>query len=238
MSNLNDIERIFKIYTGLGGAPAHPNSPVGGGGPGYFCQQGSLGINDPFLFSKTLSHPKSPENRHITPEKIEKDIQPELEIARLREIRKLVEANNRSSLDPNTVICQIYMESRFNANAGATHDARGLMQLQKQGVQQVFKYRKQKKFGHMPSDKDTKAAFEEGAALHSSKKIFDEDTNIQLGTEYMQYWIDTSDSVEDAYKSYRGLANGIYYQKISRCAAQLKSAPEPMQLQLLKEMVK
>jgi len=37
--------------------------------------------------------------------------------ARLRQIRRLVRENNRSSLDENLVICQIYMESRFDANA-------------------------------------------------------------------------------------------------------------------------
>ena len=154
---------------------------------------------------------------------------------RLREIRKLVEANNRSTLDTDLIICQIYMESRFDANAGARQDARGLMQMQKQAVQQVFKYRKQKELDHMPSDKETKAAFVEGASLHNSKKIFDEATNIQLGTEYMQYWIDTTSSIENAYKNYRGVSNGIYYQKISLFAAKLKRNPESMQL--LIEMV-
>jgi len=156
--------------------------------------------------------------------------------ARLREIRKLVTANNKSTLGTDLIICQIYMESRFDARAGATQNAHGLMQMQKQGVQQVFKYRVQKEVGHMPSDKQTKKAFAEGAALHGSDKIFDEATNIQLGTEYMRYWIDTSDSVEDAYKSYRGLANGIYYKKISACAEKLKAAPESMQV--LRDMVK
>ena len=56
---------------------------------------------------------------------------------RLKEIRKLVETNNKSSIDTNTIICQIYMESRFDANAGAGHNARGLMQMQMQAVQQV-----------------------------------------------------------------------------------------------------
>jgi hypothetical protein len=35
--------------------------------------------------------------------------------ARLREIRQLVRANNQSTLDENLVICQIYMESRFDS---------------------------------------------------------------------------------------------------------------------------
>jgi len=156
--------------------------------------------------------------------------------ARLREVRKLVEANNRSKLSTDLIVCQIYMESRFDPRAGTTHDAHGLMQMQKQGVQQVFKYRKQKELGHMPSDPQTKTAFAEGAAMHNSEQIYDEATNIQLGTEYMQYWIDSSRSIEDAYKRYRGVANGIYYKKIDACAARLKGSPDSMQL--LREMVK
>lgn len=122
------------------------------------------------------------------------------------------------------------MESRFDARAGASHDARGLMQMQKQGVQQVYKYRRQKELGHMPSDRQTRQAFEEAARLHDSDEIFDEDTNIQLGTEYMQYWIDTSKSIEDAYKRYRGVGNGIYFKRISACAEKLKSFPDSMQV--------
>lgn len=156
--------------------------------------------------------------------------------ARLREIRRLVEANNKSELGTDLIICQIYMESRFDAQAGAGHDAHGLMQMQKQGVQQVFKYRKQRQLGHMPSDAQTKAAFAEGAALHGSGQIFDEATNIRLGTEYMQYWVDTSPSVEDAYKRYRGVANGIYYKKIHACAQELSIQPNSMQV--LRDMVK
>ncbi|WP_423391939.1 lytic transglycosylase domain-containing protein [Burkholderia sp. LMG 21824] len=157
--------------------------------------------------------------------------------ARLREIRKLVEENNRSTLDENLVICQIYMESRFDARAGASHDARGLLQMQLRGVQQVYKYRKQKeRGGHMPSDAQTKQAFSEGAALHNSPAIFDEATNIQIGTEYMQYWIDQSSSIEDAYKKYRGVSNGIYYQKISAAAKRLAADPDSMQV--LRDMVK
>lgn len=49
---------------------------------------------------------------------------------RLRQIRQLVRANNRSTLDENLVICQIYMESRFDARANPSGgSAKGLMQL-------------------------------------------------------------------------------------------------------------
>jgi len=150
--------------------------------------------------------------------------------ARLREIRRLVEKNNRSVLGAELVICQIYMESRFDAHAGENHDARGLMQMQKQGVQQVYKYRKQKELGHMPSDRETLQEFAHAARLHGSDDIFDEATNIQLGTEYMQYWLDTSKSIEEAYKRYRGIGNGIYFKKISACAERLKLSPDSMQV--------
>ena len=156
--------------------------------------------------------------------------------ARLREIRKLVEANNHSTLDENLIICQIYMESRFDAHAGASHDAKGLFQMQLGGVQQVYKYRKQKeRGGRMPSDAQTKQAFSDGAAMHDSPEIFDEATNIQLGTEYMQYWLDRSSSIEDAYKAYRGVDNGIYYKKISAAATKLAADPDSMQV--LRDMV-
>jgi len=88
----------------------------------------------------------------------------------------------------------------------------------------------------MPSDAQTRAAFEAGAALHGSASIFDEATNIRLGTEYMQYWVDTSSSISAAYARYRGVANGIYYKKISACAERLQG--DPTSMQLLREMVK
>jgi soluble lytic murein transglycosylase-like protein len=60
--------------------------------------------------------------------------------ARLREIRQLVRSNNKSTLDENLVICQIYMESRFDSNASASGStAKGLMQMTKGAVQQVYK---------------------------------------------------------------------------------------------------
>jgi len=37
--------------------------------------------------------------------------------ARLREIRKLVEENNKSIFDDNLIIFHIYMESRFDSSA-------------------------------------------------------------------------------------------------------------------------
>lgn len=157
--------------------------------------------------------------------------------SRLREIRQLVRANNKSILDENLVICQAYMESRFDTSAspnGST--AKGLMQMTKGAVQQVYKYRAQKALGHMPSDVQTQQLFAEAAEVHASSKLNDDATNIELGTEYMQYWIDKAHSVDGAYKLYRGLSNGIYYQKIKTCADKLRVDPDNMQL--LRDMVK
>lgn len=157
--------------------------------------------------------------------------------ARLREIRRLVQANNKSMLDENLVICQIYMESRFDSNAapgGST--AKGLMQMTKAAVQQVYKYRAQKTSGHIPSDAQTQKLFAEAAAVHASSRLTDDATNIGLGTEYMQYWIDKAGAVDGAYRLYRGLANGIYYRKIKGCADKLRADPDSMQS--LRDMVK
>jgi hypothetical protein len=52
----------------------------------------------------------------------------------------------------------------------------------------------------------------------------------------LQYFIDISSPVAVAYEHYRGLANGIYYKKISACAAKLAASPDSMSL--LREMVK
>jgi soluble lytic murein transglycosylase-like protein len=155
----------------------------------------------------------------------------------LDEIRKVVVTNNRSTLSNDLIICQIYMESRFDPKAGAAHSARGLMQMQLNAVKQVFKYRKQKLLGRMTSDKETTTAFTKGAAMYKSPSIFDPAINVLLGTEYMQYWLDVSNGdVVAAYKSYRGLDNGVYYRKIS--ASAIKLAANPTSMQPLLDMVK
>jgi soluble lytic murein transglycosylase-like protein len=129
------------------------------------------------------------------------------------------------------------MESRFDSNASASGStAKGLMQMTKGAVQQVYKYRAQQTFGHMPSDAQTHQIFAEAAAVHGSSQLNDDATNIGLGTEYMQYWIDKASSVDGAYKLYRGLSNGIYYQKIKTCADKLRADPDSMQS--LRDMVK
>ncbi len=148
---------------------------------------------------------------------------------RLKEIRKLVEANNQSKIDTNTVICQIYMESHFDPEAGrGKHSARGLMQMQEPAVKQVYKYRKKKELGRMPNQAQTDEAFSAGAAFYASPLIWDEAQNIRIGTEYMQYWLDISSSTEEAYIKYRGKSNGVYYRKISECARKLDANPNSM----------
>jgi soluble lytic murein transglycosylase-like protein len=147
----------------------------------------------------------------------------------LGKIWDLVKANNVSSLSDATIIAQIYMESRFDPKAGASHNAKGLMQVQLNAVKQVYKYRKQKQVGHMPSDADTKKAFAEATVFYNSGKLYDGATNIAIGTEYMQYWLDVAGSIEEAYKRYRGRSDGLYYQKIKSAATALDKNPTSMQ---------
>lgn len=211
----------------------HPNAPAGSGGPGAFRSASPLGTNP--SMDKWLS-PSMDKRFSPAPlaSNLKKDDDPK--IIRLRQIRQLVKENNLSTLDENVIICQIYMESRFDAKAGVSHDAKGLMQMQKNAVRQVYKYRKQKKLGHMPSDKVTAEVFKEADKFHDSPSIFDEATNIQLGTEYMQYWLDTTKTPEEAYKKYRGKADGVYYKKIKATADKLSKDPDSMQI--LIDMVK
>ncbi|ECA8973240.1 lytic transglycosylase domain-containing protein [Salmonella enterica subsp. enterica serovar Omuna] len=158
---------------------------------------------------------------------------------RLKEIRGIVKNNNSSSLEGDLIICQIYMESRFDAESGkGVHSARGLMQMQKNAVRQIYKYRVQKATGHMPSDAATQKAFAEADVFYNSENMYDEAENVKIGTEYMQYWMDKNkNNVVEAYKDYRGgTRNGIYYNKIKSCADKLKLQPNNMQL--LRDMVK
>jgi hypothetical protein len=152
-----------------------------------------------------------------------------VDVLRLKQIQSLVANNNVSTIDNDVIVCQIYMESRFDGQAGRKRDAKGLMQMQLNAVQQVFKFRKQKELGHMPSDAQTKVAFAAGATYHQSEDMFDEAKNIAIGTEYMQYWVDSTDTIDEAYKRYRGRENGVYYRKISTCAKRLKAEPNSMQ---------
>jgi hypothetical protein len=160
--------------------------------------------------------------------------------ARLRQIRQLVRDNNRSSLDEDLVICQIYMESRFDASANADGStARGLMQLLRAPVRELYRIRSLQK-SRAERESETEM-YSEADQFHDSPGFVDESTNIQTGTEYLQYLIKretqmhASDPVAEAYKDYRGRRNGIYYQKIKAAADRLRTNPESMQV--LRDMV-
>jgi hypothetical protein len=86
------------------------------------------------------------------------------------------------------------------------------------------------------------ALYVEADAFHDSPEFIEEGTNIQAGTRYIQALIERaanenkSDSIEEAYKDYRGIRNGIYYRKIKSAAEKLTANPDSMQP--LREMVK
>jgi hypothetical protein len=150
---------------------------------------------------------------------------------RLREIRELVQANNRSSIAQELIVCQIYMESRFDACAEPPgSSARGLMQLLKVANRELFRLDNLKK---PPSERCPEdELYARADAFHDSPAFVDEATNIQCGTRYLQLLIDRAkaahcpDPVAEAYKNYRGVRNGVYYLKI-RCAAEkLKRNPD------------
>jgi hypothetical protein len=150
---------------------------------------------------------------------------------RLREIRELVAANNRSCLPHELIVCQIYMESRFDACAQpAGSSARGLMQLLKVANRELFRLDNLKKplAERCPED----ALYARADAFHDSPAFIIEATNIECGTRYLQLLIDRAraarcpDPVAEAYKDYRGVRNGIYYQKIRAAADRLKRDPD------------
>jgi hypothetical protein len=153
--------------------------------------------------------------------------------ARLREIRRLVHENNRSSLPDELIVCQIYMESRFDACAQpAGSSARGLMQLLKVANRELFRLDnlEQPVSQRWPED----ALYARADAFHDSPAFIDEATNIQIGTRYLQLLIDRArragspDPVAEAYKDYRGVRNGVYYRKIRAAAEQLRRAPDSL----------
>lgn len=163
------------------------------------------------------------------------------ETARLKEIRALVKANNLSTVDDDVIICQIYMESRFDSNPttdGST--AKGLMQLLKAPIRELYRLQNLKLPRH--GRPDDAAVFKEADKFHDSDKLLDEATNIQTGTRYLQLLIDretakaVDDPIAEAYKDYRGLRNGVYYRKIKAGAAELAKQPDSMDV--LRNMVK
>lgn len=178
----------------------------------------------------------------LTPLSDKRAVDVEVEdLARLREIRSLVEANNRSSLPTELIICQIYMESRFDKNARSDgSSARGLMQLLQAPIRELYRLENLKK----PWRQRRREAdlYREADQLHDSDQLLDEATNIRVGTAYMQALIDkrtqahSEDPVAEAYKDYRGVRNGIYYNKIKAAAEKLEANPDSMQV--LRDMVK
>ena len=152
-------------------------------------------------------------------------------LARLREIRRLVHENNRSCLPDELIVCQIYMESRFDSCAQpAGSSARGLMQLLKVANRELFRLDNLCK---PTSQRCAEAAlYAEADAFHASPAFIDEATNIQMGTRYLQALIDRAkrekraDPIVEAYMDYRGVRNGIYYRKIRAAADRLKSDPD------------
>src|SRR5438067_12901374 len=108
---------------------------------------------------------------------------------RLREIRELVQANNRSSIAHELVVCQIYMESRFDACAQPSgSSARGLMQLLKVANRELFRLDNLHK---PPAERCPEAElYARADAFHDSPAFIDEATNIQCGTRYLQLLID------------------------------------------------
>lgn len=160
---------------------------------------------------------------------------------RLREIRILVETNNKSTLSNDLIICQIYMESRFDRDAQPQgSSARGLMQLLKVSVRELYRLAELKKpRGERRPERELYGAADE---FHDSPEFVDEATNIRIGTTYLQALIDrrtadhSDEPISEAYKDYRGVRNGIYYLKIKAAADRLSVAPESMQV--LREMTK
>lgn len=155
-------------------------------------------------------------------------------LARLREIRRLVHENNSSCLADELIVCQIYMESRFDACAQPEgSSARGLMQLLKVANRELFRLDNLCK---PPSQRCAEPAlYAEADAFHASPAFIDEATNIQMGTRYLQSLIDRArrekrtDPVAEAYMDYRGVRNGIYYRKICAAADRLKRDPDDVE---------
>ena len=152
-------------------------------------------------------------------------------LARLRKIRQLVHANNRSCLPDELIVCQIYMESRFDKCAQpAGSSARGLMQLLKVANRELFRLDNLCK---PSSQRCAEAALYAAAdAFHESSAFIDEATNIQMGTRYLQVLIDRArrshcaDPIAEAYMDYRGVRNGVYYRKIRAAADRLGRDPD------------
>ncbi|MBW8811529.1 MAG: transglycosylase SLT domain-containing protein, partial [Lysobacter sp.] len=118
-------------------------------------------------------------------------------------------------------------ESSFNAEAGKNkHQARGLMQVQPNAIRQVYAVRLKKKLGRTPTDVEKKKAFDDADVDYAKGVLFDEAKNIQIGTEYIQYWLDKSNGdIAKAYVGYRGPDEPTYYSRIKTTADKLRADP-------------
>ncbi|ULU23586.1 transglycosylase SLT domain-containing protein [Dyella terrae] len=160
--------------------------------------------------------------------------------ARLKQIRALVVANNKSLQGADVIICQIYMESRFDPKASSDKSsAKGLMQLLKAPIRELYRLRELEKPAAQRRT-ETKV-YQEADAYHDGTALLDEATNIQAGTEYLQRLIDhrtrqkKDDPVAEGFKDYRGVPNGIYYKKIKAAADKLRNDPD--NVKILQDMV-
>lgn len=176
------------------------------------------------------------QNARLTPQSNKDPAQAQVDDAkRLREIRALVKSNNRSQIEDDVIICQIYMESRFDANAQSdSSTARGLMQLLRGTVRELYRLQNLKlPRGARRSEADV---FAEADRYHDSSAFLDEAKNIEAGTLYLQALIDRErakgapEPISEAYKDYRGVRNGIYFAKIKAAAEKLTKTPEDMEI--------
>ena len=176
------------------------------------------------------------QSTRLTPQSDKAPAQAKVDDAkRLREIRVLVKGNNRSQIEDDIIICQIYMESRFDAHVQSdSSTARGLMQLLRGTVRELYRL-ENLKLSRVQRRSDTDV-FAAADRYHDSPEFLDEAKNIEAGTSYLQILIDRErskgavDPISEAYKDYRGVRNGIYFAKIKAAAEKLAKAPEDMEI--------
>ncbi|ALN83810.1 transglycosylase SLT domain protein [Lysobacter capsici] len=125
------------------------------------------------------------------------------------------------------IVAQCFKESAFDECAGkGKHSAQGLMQVQPNAIKQVYAVRLKAKLGKTPSDIQKAAAFKEAKAAYDNDELYKGATNIQIGTEYLQYWLDKSNGdIAKAYAGYRGPEEPTYYNKIKITADKMDADP-------------
>jgi soluble lytic murein transglycosylase-like protein len=107
------------------------------------------------------------------------------------------------------IVCQIYMESRFDRCAQAEgSSARGLMQLLKVANRELFRLDNLRKPSAAPVPRPNCTG--KRTLSTTAPAFIDEATNIRTGTRYLQALIDkarregSADPIAEAYKDYRG----------------------------------